>query len=156
MGSNLVAIYTAIEALSISVGSDTPDVFGLADMPNSIATAQLPCRLLEVFDNHMETTMAVHHTISGTSTPHMHVTWSISDLLLWKPEAQGRGVRDVNTSLITYCQNYIDAVASHEAITATASIEDCKPLPGLFPYPAQSDNFYFGVLVTLTIKERVQ
>lgn len=156
MTSNLVAIYTAVAAMSITVGDDTPTVYGLASVPNKVESAPLPVRLLEIFDNRMDTLTAKHSTISGSFTPHMHVTWSISDLLLWKSEARGRGIKDVDTSLITYCQKYIDAVAANEAITATASIEDCKLLPGLFPYPASSDTFYFGVLATLTIKERVQ
>lgn len=154
--SALVAIYSAIAAMSITVGTETPAVYGLASVPNKLETAQLPCRRLEIFDNRMETITAKHTTLSGSATPNMHVTWAISDLLIWKPEAQGRGVRDVDEQLISYCAKYIDAVRVNEAITSNASIEDCRPLPGLYPYPASSDIFYFGVLVILSIKERVQ
>jgi hypothetical protein len=160
--SQILAIYTAIQALSITVNPGappvavTPTVFGLTGTPDSVETAHLPCRILEIFDNRLQTVQARHSTISGTVTPNMEVIWTISDLMLWCPEAQGRGVIDVAYTLVEYCGKYIDVVRSHEAIIASASIEDCKPIPGIFEYPTESGNFYFGVWSTLSVKERVQ
>lgn len=150
------AIYTALQALSITVGSKTPTVYGLTGIPNSVVTAQLPCRILEIFDNRLQTVQAKPSTITGSVQPNLEVTWAISDLLLWTPEAQGRGIVDVASNLVAYCGLYLDMIRAHVQIVSTAIIEDCKPIPGIYEYPMGSGMLYFGVLSVLSIKERVQ
>jgi hypothetical protein len=151
MSNQINAIFSALEAMSVQVDGNAPAVYGLTGLPNTVASANLPARILEIMDNAAEMSAGTHRTLS--STPGMAINWVLTDLLLYLPTAQGQGLVQVASSLVTYCGKYIDAIQVNEALIATASVIGLKVVPGRFEYPSDSGTFYFGAVATLTIKE---
>ena len=158
MASAISAIYTAVEAMAVTVSGITPRVYGLTGLPGSVAAADLPARIILDLANASEgQTMqffTVNSGISGGGA--QYVDWQINDLLLWKPEALGRGVKDVATDLIAYCGKYIDAVRTNRNIGTAATFTGLRVSPGVYEYPASSGVFYWGVMASSTIREIIE
>lgn len=158
MASQISAIYTAFENMTITVSSVTPRVYGLTGLPNSIAAADLPARVLLDLANAAEGQsmefFTVNSGIGGGGA--QYVDWQMNDLLLWMPEAHGRGVKDVATALIAYCGKYIDTVRNSRNIVSSASFTGLRVSPGVYEYPAGSGQMYWGVMATSTIREIIE
>ncbi len=159
MTSAIVAIYTAIENLTILVDSKTPEVFGLTGLPNTVASAMLPCRILLDLANagegqNMEF-VTINSGISGGGS--QVIEHQISDLMLLLPLGQGQGNRQVGVALVTYYGAYIDAVRANRTLVDTptndANIAGLRCSPGVYEYPVGSGTFYWGCMTNLTIKE---
>lgn len=156
MSSVISTIYANIKALAITAGGQTPQVFGLADVPNSLASAELPCRILTALQGNFEGQEMRFETISGNSPAtgnQQNINWQIIDLLLWLPQAQGRGPRDVTAELVEYAGAYLDIVRPNRLIGTRASVENLSIDIGIYEYPSNSGNFYYGGRAAWTIKE---
>lgn len=153
MSSQIEGIYNALVAMSITVDTKTPSVYGLTGLPNQVASADLPCRLiLALGANAVAGSSTDFYTLGG----HQNVVWTMSDLLLWLPAAQGQGVKQVAGALVRYAGKYVDAVKGKWFMVSGADVEDCKVEPGMYEYPVGSGNFYYGCLSRLTIRELVE
>lgn len=155
MPSAIDSIYTAIKNISVTVGSVTPTAYGLTGLPNQIASADLPARLILAVGGALATgQQAVQfYTLSDYK---YGAKWQINDLMLWIPQEQGRGVAQVAQSLVQYAGAYLDAVRTNRDLTALASIEDMRAEPGLYEYPQGSGITYFGCMATVTVQEWVE
>lgn len=159
MSSAIGAIYTAIEAMSVLAGEKTPTVYGLTGLPNTVASANLPCRILLDLANAGEGQsmefFSINSGISGGGA--QYVDWQLSDLLLYLPQAQGLGVKQVAVALVDYTGAYVDACRSNRGLVNTATNEanvtGLRVAPGIYEYPVSSGNFYWGCMATLTIRE---
>jgi hypothetical protein len=159
MTSAISAIYTAVESMTVLVGSDTPTVYGLTGIPNTVASANLPCRILLDLANAGEgqsmNFFTINSGISGGGA--QYIDWQIDDLMLLLPLAQGIGNKQVSSNLIAYCGAYIDACRTNRGLVNTstneANITNLRVAPGVYNYPNGSDTFYWGVRAELTIRE---
>ena len=155
MTSVIGSIYTAIESMSILVDGSAPKVYGLTGLPNTVASAMLPCRILLDLANAGEGQsmdfFSINTGIGGGGN--QYVDWQLSDLMLMLPQAQGIGVKQVATTLVEYTGAYIDAARDNRAIVPTANITGLRVSPGIYQYPAEGGVSYWGCMATLTIRE---
>lgn len=148
---SLSAIYSAIEALSVAVDGVTATVYGLADMPDSVETAHLPMRaLVSVGGNTQGESMRL---ATFGSPPGAQMTWAIQDLMLYRPPGQGSGLKEHNTVLIAYIDDYLTALRTSAQLTSAALVTDARLEPGVFEHPPGSGAQFLGVMTTLTIEE---
>lgn len=156
MGSVISTIYANIKALAITAGGQTPQVFGLANVPNSLASAELPCRILTALQGNFEGQEMRSETISGDNPAtgnQQNIIWQITDLLLWLPQGQGRGPRDVTAELVEYAAAYVDIVRANRLIGTRATVENLSPQVGIYEYPQQGSTPYYGCRTVWTIRE---
>lgn len=159
MTSAIVAIYTAIEDMTVLVGTKTPEVYGLTGIPNTIASANLPCRVLLDLANAGEGETMQFHTINSGigGGGAQYIDWQVGDLMLMLPEGQGIGNKQVAQTLVAYTGAYIDAVRNARDLVDSddnsASFTALRVSPGIYEYPAESGNRYWGVMASATIRE---
>lgn len=151
--SDILAAYEALGSMTISVSGRTPDIYFFTEQPNAAETANLPLRLLEVVGSNAEMSDLVYGTIG--SAPQVDTTWRISDLLLWMPQAQGTGVRDVARLLVDYCGKYVETARMNRDLTEQISIASLQVTPGTFRYPADGERVYYGVRAVMGLKELI-
>lgn len=150
MSTIKTVIYPAVAALSVSAAGKTPSVYALENSPNTLWTANVPCRLLLPVASQSKSRSLNYLTLSGTTRT---VVWQITDLMLWQAQAQGRGLDQVSGALVEYAAAYIAAVSGKQAFAARTTLEDVTLEPGIFNYPLRSELWWYGVEVVLTLKE---
>lgn len=152
--SQLALIYEALAALPITVIVDSESrvvkARYLDDLPNVVDTAHLPLRILSPF--HDMKGKGVPRTIGGDKVTN---TWTITDMCLWQAETQGTGMKQTAPFVISYLDTYSRVIRANLRIIDGALVEEWEFKPGVYPYPAgvEKPTFYYGILVTLTIKE---
>lgn len=149
--SVITNIYSALEAKAVTTTSGkTPAVYGLAELPEAITTAHLPCRLLlPVGGTPAEGRDAAFIAIgSGVST-----TWMVTDLLLWQSSEQGIGLREFAPELVDYCGKYMDMMRTFKCPYSNSAVESFSMVPGEYEWPRGSGRYYAGVLCQLQIRE---
>lgn len=150
--SDLVAIYAAIAAMSVSAASQTPTVWDLDDIRDSLHTAQLPVRILLPSGNFNTGGAATFAPVTINSIA--KGTWQIIDLCLWRPLGQGLGMRDIGATLAEYSGAYASAlVARGRAVTHQSYITGCDITAGVYAYPDQSENLFWGVRCIVQVDE---
>lgn len=143
-------IYPAIGNMSVSLNSAVVDVFNLDALPNSIQTAHLPCRLLLPTNQMLTGRNAKPATFSTSGL--WSVTWNVVDLVLLEAAGQTRGLLDVAGDIIEYQAAYLTALSAL-AIGGGITVEGAQLDPGVFAYPAGTASMFFGVQVTVNVKE---
>jgi hypothetical protein len=149
MTTSISAIYSAVASLAPKVNSKTIKVYPLTALPNSVPSSALPARLL----------LPVGAGEGGSTNVtlleddnHALVSWTISDLLLYKPVAQGVGLSEVGDVLVDYCEDYLKSLVDARLGYGLSSV---TVTPGLYQYPAGSGNEYYGALVTLSVLDLI-
>lgn len=158
MTSILPQVYDMLDGMTVTYTdktgtSVTPTCYDLDELPNSIQTAHLPCRLL----------LPIGQAASGSpniildNTPMARGEWQVTDLFLLEAVGRTEGLYIHAPVLMRYVTAYSDAIAKKwqflyqwqtEALTASLSI-----LPGIYNFPNGSDAFYFGVKADIRISE---
>lgn len=149
--SDLVNIYDALAAMPVTIEGAVVTAYAPRNMPASVPTGNLPVRILLPLG-----TRSGANAVSQQSMARQNVTvtceWRCVDLFLYKPGSQGR-VSDNAGALVQYQAAYVDAIKYYHHLTKTALIEAVAMDVGIYEYPAGSKEQYFGVQVTVTIKE---
>jgi hypothetical protein len=149
--SEITTIYTALEAKTVTTTSGkTPTVYNLEDLPKSVNTSMLPCRLLLPVGGNPAEGREGQFIAIGTAVA---ITWQITDLMLWNATEQGIGLPEFAPELVDYCGEYIDAMRTFKCPSTNSALEYISMTPGIYEWPAMSGNFYSGVLCQLQIKE---
>jgi len=145
-------IYANLAAVSVKVGSTNiePTVYELDELPENIATAHLPCRLLLPLGGDPTEGRDGEFIAIGTGVT---VNWQISDLMLWQSSEQGIGLREYAPTLVEYCGKYVDAMRAFRCPATNTALESFSVTPGEYEWPRGSGRFYAGVLCRLNIKE---
>lgn len=148
--SNLSGIYDALAAMNVTLNAAVVPVFNYDELPDSIQTAQLPCRLLHPLGE-QPAGSTTPFTLSGTG---LQFGWTIFDLFLLRPVGQGIGLVDAAPDLVAYVEAYATALkASIKLVGHSATITGGTFDPAIFAYPRGGAAIYFGVMVTLRITE---
>lgn len=149
--SVITNIYDALEAVTVTTTSGvTPTVYGLDELPESITTAHLPCRLLLPVGSYPAEGRDGEFIAIGTGVT---ITWQITDLMLWQASEQGLGLREFAPELVDYCGEYMDAMRAFKCPYANSALEGFSMTPGEFEWPRGSGRFYAGVICQLNVKE---
>ncbi|MFQ5433842.1 MAG: hypothetical protein ACE5FD_03110 [Anaerolineae bacterium] len=153
MTNNILAIYNVIEAMPVTVGSETPTVYDLAELKNGVDMSALPVRLLLPYSDVGNTAgRMADFNIGSTST----ITWTILDRLLWQPVATGAGIEEFAEDIVSYIGEYLDAA---NTLSFSAIADRVNPVSirararADIRYPATSANVYVGVDVVWEIEE---
>jgi hypothetical protein len=149
--TQLTAIYNALAAIDVTVNGVTPRVFNFDNLKAEIHTAELPCRLLLPMGERLGGEASVI-SMGG----HGSVPWTICDLMLWSPIAQGRGIKEHPGALVAYMEAYVNTMQQHMKLLrspVTATVEKIRPDAGLFSYPVNTETWYYGVECIVTVRE---
>jgi len=152
--SAIADVYTALADLEVSMaGGITPYAYGLDELPESMSTANLPCRLLLPVATMPGEGREGAYIAIGTA---MSITWQITDLMLWQPSEQGLGMREYAPKLVEYSGKYLDAMRTWgKCPYANTTLQSVSITPGEYEWPRMSGHFYAGVLCLLQILEVV-
>ena len=149
--SALNAIYAALEDKTVTTTSGkTPVIYGLAELPESIATAHLPCRLLLPVGGTPGEGRDMNFIAIGTGVT---IIWQLTDLMLWQASEQGIGLREFAPEIVDYAGKYLDMLRTFRCPYANTALESASMTPGEYEWPRGSGRFYAGVLCQLNIKE---
>ena len=150
--SQLTALYAALDAVSITLTDLT--VVGcknLSELPDAANTTLNATRLLlPIGENPGEGREGQYIAIGTTMT----INWQIPDLFIYKPVAQGAGLKEHAPQLIDYCGKYADAMRAFGKCPApNCTLESFQVIPGEYEWPTGSSHYFTGVLCLLQIKE---
>ena len=149
--SEITTIYTNLESKTVTTTSGiTPTVYSLEDLPKSVTTSILPCRLLLPVGGNPTEGREGQFIAIGTAVA---ITWHITDLMLWDASEQGIGLPEFAPELVDYCGKYIDAMRAFKCPSTNSALEYISMTPGMYEWPSMSGKFYSGVLCQLQIKE---
>ena len=153
MTSTLTDIYNAIESWPITLDGKVVAVRGLDELQNQVTAADMPIRLLVPYGRWWDVggedmTFIAFRDMS-------RLTWTIRDMMLYKPVRQGLGLADVAGPLARYAAAYVDTVTDNRQLTNTAWVGQALVLPGVYEWPLESGNFYWGVEATIRAEEIV-
>lgn len=143
-------IYPAIGNMVVTLNAATVTAYNLDALPNSIQTAHLPCRLL-LPTNQMQTGRNAQPVTFGTNGV-WSVVWNVVDLVLLETAGQTRGLLDVAGDIVEYEAAYLSSLSAL-AIGNSITVEGAQLDPGVFEYPTGGGVFFFGVQVTVNVKE---
>lgn len=158
MSSILLNIYDALDAMTVTYvdkngASVNPTCYNLNELPNSIQTEKLPCRLLLPIGQGVSgsTSMTIEHGAGVTAN------WQITDLFLLETAARGEGLYIHAPVLVRYVAAYAEAISKKWQILyqwqSEALVLNLQPIPGIYNFPSGSDAYFYGVKIDLNIQE---
>jgi hypothetical protein len=153
MTSTITSVYTVLDGMAVTYldkdnTSVTATCYSLAESLDSVQTAHLPCRLL--FLPSFTGSIGPGWMIDGQNT--------IRDLFLLEAVARTEGSKVCAPVLLRYVVAYRAALAQKwkdispywQAETFNNAVTIA---PGKYEFPAGSDVWFYGVMVTLTVDE---
>ena len=147
---SIKTITDAISAISVSTATKTPTVY---DIDNMKIPKSLPARSVFALPMGSNEGRDIQFVTSST----MLATWDIADLLLYDGVKNNSTLHSVTPELTEYVSNYLTAFKSQQGLGLNGvTIENIEAVWDEFEYPAKSDHWYYGVSMTLTVKEIIQ
>lgn len=147
MGSNLLAIYAALAAVQVPISGAIVPVRNVDDLPESVAAGDCPVRLLMPWAERTGVNSATPVTFTDIAL----ADWTIVDLLLLRPAQAGK-LETASAGVVQYMADYVSALNRTRAL-AGAFVTSLRMSTGLGIYPAGGSATWFGVEVTLTVRE---
>lgn len=154
MSSQIVAIYDALAATTITVDNKAIRVKDADELPNSLSSADLPVRLLTPFSEFLPENAATQNLLFDSSTMVQRIDWSLADIMFWRPVAQGVGVKAVAGLALVYMRQYF-AMWSALSVPGTVEARLRMQASAALEYPQFSGNYYYGVVAILSLAEKV-
>ena len=152
MASAIEAIYDALAETSITVNTVSVAVKDADELPNSVAAANLPVRLLTpIAAFGLEAGAETVLVGSSTGGNPYDVNWYINDVMLWSKVISDTGVKAHAKDLISYCAQYYEMART---FGASYNVIDVQLVPDVINYPQGSNDWFYGVRAVLTIKEK--
>lgn len=152
--SQLLAIYDAIAAMSVSAGGVTPQVWDVDEVRDSVHTAHLPVRILLPHGEFAGGGALGQGFRPVTLDSIARGTWLITDLCLWRPVGQGLGTRDIGDVLVEYCGAYATALVTRgRGTTHQSFINGWDIAAGVYAFPESSGNWFWGVRAVVQVDE---
>ena len=155
MASQIAAIYDALAGKSLTVGTTVVEAKDADEIPNSLSASDLPIRLLTPLITFGGTTMTTGDVwAKATVSAFTETTWTVNDVMYWRPIAAGVGVKAHAKNLVAYATQYMDMLKSDTALEALGVTKvDHTIAADVLNYPQGSTNWYYGVVCTLVIRE---
>lgn len=157
MASKIENIYSAFSSMVVNVDGESIRCDTINQVLNTYQSADLPVRVLSPMSRFIPA--AFYSTKvwnAGVGSQVNEVMWTVCEYFLYEPVAQTLGQRSVNGPIIEFMKNYADGLATGGLILPeNCWIESVAIKPDVVEYPLASNNFYFGAIVTVTIKEKI-
>ncbi len=151
--SQLLSIYDAIAAMSVTAAGETPTVWDVDEIRDSVHTAHLPVRILLPHGDFRGGGGQAFRPVTLTNNI-ARGTWQIVDLCLWKPVGRDLGMRAVGPALVEYCSAYVTAlVGINRGTTYQSYLTGWDIAAGVYAFPDPSDNWFWGVRATVLVDE---
>ena len=139
----------ALADIEMDSGMSVVNVFTPADGKQTLASGEVPARILTPVSSAEEGKQQL--TVTGQV---QQVEWRVADRLLYQQSGEGEGLEDVLGVLTAYVDAYHAALkAMRFKLGNGARVGSIATDMGTYLYPSNSDQEYFGVEVTLEIKE---
>lgn len=123
----------------------------LHQLGNMLQSADMPKRLLLPIGNQSasETQLA----LCGDS----EIEWTVCDLLMWKPAAQGVGLAEVAADLVRYCGAYADKFKTiRQSCPSSFALKNARiDAPDVHDFPSGGESSTLGVRVWLVFTEDI-
>ena len=150
-------VYDAISELQLELNDKLLNCTAPSALPNTITTAHLPLRILTPLSRWNTTYVVAPNTFNPSQGSTVNqLFWTITELFLLTPVAQGSGVRFQNDLLVEYCAEYFQKLSEGNlALPDNTWLENVTFRPDVIEYPLGSSSFYFGVIGTFTISEKI-
>jgi len=156
--SILLEIYNDLEGMACtyvdkSGASTTPNCFDLSEIPSTVSTAQLPCRILLPIGQGKGGSDNVE-VLRGAG---IKARWNVTDLFLLEASARDMGLYVLAPVLMRYVVAYSEALGKQfqfidgwntESLTISAAV-----VPGMYEYPTGSGSWFYGVKCDVTVEE---
>ncbi len=150
--SQILSIYDTIAALSITVGTKTPTVFDLDELPNTADSVRLPTRLLMPLGAFADAGGARDMRFV-TLDSITNTTWTIRDLCLWQTVGAGIGYKTIIPVLVEYAGLYLDALRANRQMTSAAWVQRASVQPSVVEWPEGSDRMFYAIDATIEVAE---
>lgn len=154
MSSKIKDIYTNIASREIYYDSDVvPKVWDLNDVnkfDGELANS-CPVRVLSVITPESGLEEATFVEMANN----IKITWRISDLLLIRPTAHGGSMRNSLPQMINYEIDYLDAIQEDKTPTGQSYIESMYMTRGVFRFPTEESDPFYGVEAVITVVEYI-
>ncbi len=151
--SQIKSCVNALAGIAVNTTTKTPVVYGIDNATSSIrgtpARVIFPMQILQSEGQSME---RVSFGNNGTVV----ITWLIADLLLFDSVKRGTSIHNALPELIDYTSNYIDAIRPNMSLVDNVKIEAIDYEWNAYEFPDNSENIYYGCLMTLTMKEIIE
>lgn len=157
--SQIRTVYSNLAALSVtftreSGGSITVGAKDLDELPNSVAAADAPVRLLLPYANTTETRDGQFASLDRVGRQE----WFLSDLLLWKPAPLGSGIAESAADLVRYQGAYFEMLRDWRDCGIVGGDSDVELIgwraaPGVYDWPIGGNAWWQGVMITLQVLE---
>ncbi|MCI0726427.1 MAG: hypothetical protein L0332_06850 [Chloroflexi bacterium] len=154
MSSTLVAIHDGLANAAVTVDSQVVPAHKLDEVKNAYERADLPRRLILPPGAAGGGALEFDFQTFGANGAAL-ITWRVTDLMLWQAQAQGRGVGPVFSKLTAYIGAYADMLRALKFPTDTSQIVGFDPQAGIYEWPPDSGNTYFGVQCLVLVTERL-
>lgn len=145
--SELLAIYDALAAVQVPVDGAIVRVKNVTELPESVAAADCPVRLLMPWGERTGTSAMSVISLGGMS----QAEWQIVDLLLLRP-AQADKLKTAAAAVVRYMRDYSIALARTRTLAGAVILNPVKLTSGVGEYP-KGGPAWFGVEASLTVRE---
>ena len=155
--SQITEIVQAIGNIEVGSLSEVPTIFKLDNAKKSVATT--PARVIFPMQSGDNEGRDMNYISLGNLAT---ITWVLADLMLYTPVKEGSTLQGALPELVAYVGNYVDAFRTQRKLGLThVTIENIDYEWNQFIFPEQPRgerqkkpvNEYYGVLMTLSIKE---
>jgi len=150
--SQIRAIIQAISDVAVATDSQTPVVYSLENAVDSVKGT--PARVVFAFQTGENEGRDQGFITLGNR---MSITWYIADLMLYKPSKRGTTLQSAVPELVSYVGNYALAFQNYRKLgLKLVTVEAIQHEWNEYIFPENSDNRYYGVLMTLSVKEIIE
>jgi hypothetical protein len=150
-------IFDSFVAMDVMIGGRAARCAAPTDTLNAYQTAHLPIRVLNPINRYSSNMFYSTDTWNinlGSGVNQMH--WTIVDVLLFEAINQTQGLKAINGQIIDYVKDYTTKLADGALnLPENAFVESVSIKPDVIEYPLASNNFFYGVITIVQIKEKV-
>jgi hypothetical protein len=152
MGTRISTILSNIAAVNVTVNGVTATAMALSTLPDTLRSASFPLRLI-LLDGTARSGGGdgiVKLTLGGSL---QQAVWTVRDIYILRPVAQGSGLDDAIPALTNYVAAYAQAFATARTIAENCVIETITAEIAVWEYPEGSGTKYHIVEHGLSIRE---
>jgi hypothetical protein len=149
-----ITVYTALAARAVTFNAATVPVYWGETLPPSLASAQLPVRLLLPWQSSGTEAREYHaESLATANGPHA-VERTFNDTFFYKPLTQDIFEEHIG-ALLNYEAAYEATMRSDRRMGTSISIVNWGTLLVMSEYPARSGVFYSAVSARVRVKELI-